>query len=119
MDRRAFLSTVALLVALRAFEAQPASSVCRVGFLAGSSPTSSWHAGQAFQQGLHEFGRVDGHNIVVDHRFAEDRYERPSDLAADVVRLKVEGIAALGNAESPAATAFHDMQRRHPPVGPE
>jgi putative ABC transport system substrate-binding protein len=56
----------------------------------------------AFRQGLRELGWVEGQNIVIDYRFAEGRFDRLPDLAAELVRLKVDIIVAV---PTPAAVA--------------
>ena len=104
MDRRAFLGTLAggLLVAPLAAEAQPAGKMPRVGYL---SPGSSSDPGrqrrfEAFRQGLRELGYVEGQDIVIESRWAEGKYERYPALAADLVRLKVDVIVAVGGRAS-------------------
>jgi ABC-type uncharacterized transport system substrate-binding protein len=103
MDRRAFLGTLAggLLAAPRAADAQQAGKVYRIGYLSGGSSTLT-HLIDAFRQGLRELGWVEGQNIVIDYRFAEGRLDRLPDLAAEIVRLKVDVIVA---APSPPAAA--------------
>ena len=81
-----------------ATDAQRAGTVQRLGFLAGSSPTAPWHTGEAFQQGLRELGWVERQNLIIEYRFAEGRYDRLPDLAAELVRLRVDVIVGLGNA---------------------
>ena len=49
-----------------------------------------------FRQGLLELGWIEGQNIVIDYRFAEGRLDRLPDLAAELVRLKVDVIVSLG-----------------------
>jgi putative ABC transport system substrate-binding protein len=106
VDRRAFFGTVAgsLLAAPLAVEAQQAGKVYRIGYLSNSPPNtleiSRLH--EAFRQGLRERGWVEGQNAVIEWRFAEGRMERLPDLAADLVRLKVDLIATVGG---PAARA--------------
>src|SRR5262252_151495 len=74
--------------------AQPATKVPRVGILiAGSSPGQSYLS--AFRQGLHELGYVEGQSIAIEYRWAEGKYERLPDLAAELVRLKVDVIVAV------------------------
>ena len=95
MDRRAFLAGAAgLLAAPLAAEAQQPGKVPRVGFLTAFSPSDFplWRKG--FQQGLRDFGYTEGDNIVVEYRYAEGQPERLLDLAAELVRLKVDIIAA-------------------------
>jgi putative ABC transport system substrate-binding protein len=55
-----------------------------------------------FRQGLRELGWVEGQNIVIDYRYAEGRFDRLPDLAAELVRLKVDIIVAV---PTPAAVA--------------
>ena len=88
--------TLALPTAPLAAEAQQqAAKVYRIGYLAGGSSTSSLNTTEAFRQGLRELGWVEGQNIVIDDRSAEGRYDRLPDLAAELVRLKVDVIVAL------------------------
>jgi putative ABC transport system substrate-binding protein len=51
---------------------------------------------EVFRQGLREFGYVEGQNLVIENRYAEGREERLHDLAAELVRLKVDVIVAGG-----------------------
>ena len=84
----------AYLVALLAADAQQAGKVPRIGFLDVTSP-SDWQPWRdAFRQRLRELGWVEGQNIVIDYRYAEDRVDRLPDLAAELVRLKVDLIIA-------------------------
>ncbi len=105
MNRRAFLSTLtlALLAAPLAADAQQAGKVHRIGYLSGSSSTAQRDLIEAFRQGLRELGWVEGQNIVIDYRFAEGRFDRLPDLAAELVRLKVDIIVA--GPTSPAVAA--------------
>jgi putative ABC transport system substrate-binding protein len=108
MDRRRFLltSVAAAFAAPLATEAQQAGKVYRIGFI-GNSPlntsavSSRFH--EAFRQGLRERGWVEGRNTVIEWRFAEGRIERLPDLAAELVRLKVDLIVTT--AGGPAARA--------------
>jgi putative ABC transport system substrate-binding protein len=97
----------ALLAAPLAAKAQPIGKARRIGYLApgASDATQSTMAAQsiaAFRQGLRDLGWIEGRNIVIDYRFAEGRFDRLPDLAAELVRLNVEIIAAT---TSPAAVA--------------
>ena len=108
MDRRTFLFVASLgaLSAPLAAEAQPAGKVYRVGYLSGSSSTDRRYLIEAFRQGLREVGWVEGQNIVIEYRWAEGRFDRLADLAAELVRLKVDIIVA---GPSPPAAAAIDL----------
>ena len=95
MDRRAFLSALALLAAPPSGEAQPAGKIYRLGLLAtGSATGGDNRPGDAFRAGLRELGWVEGQNLIIEGRFAEGQLDRLPDLAAELVRLKVDVIAA-------------------------
>jgi putative ABC transport system substrate-binding protein len=99
MDRRAFISgiTLGLLAAPLAAEAQQAGKVPRIGVIGEKSPADPFLA--AFRQGLRELGYTEGQNIVVEYRYAHGVVDRFSDLAAELIRLKVE-ILVVGGAEA-------------------
>src|SRR3977135_2247268 len=104
MERRTFMAVVSggLLASPLAATAQQTGKVYRIGYLSGGSSTLT-HLIDAFRQGLRELGWVEGQNIVIDYRFAEGRYDRLPDLAAELVRLKVDVIVA--SPSPPAAAA--------------
>ena len=101
MDRRAFLAALGVLAMPFTAEAQAPGKVYRLGYLSGISPTGRGPA-EAFKQGLHDLGWAEGQNIVIDFRSADGRFERLPDLAAELVRLKVDVIVASA---TPAAVA--------------
>jgi ABC-type uncharacterized transport system substrate-binding protein len=82
-------------------EAQQASKIPRVGFLAPQG--RSLPLFEAFQKGLADLGYVEGRNVVIEPRFAEGQYERFPALLADLVRLKVDVIAVTGAVTARAA----------------
>jgi putative ABC transport system substrate-binding protein len=94
--RRAILGTLAggLLAAPHIARAQAAGKVYRIGMLSGGSATTSQRFPEAFKEGLRELGWVDGQNVTIDNRFAEGKLDRLPDLAAELVRLKVDIIVA-------------------------
>jgi putative tryptophan/tyrosine transport system substrate-binding protein len=95
VDRRGFIAgTLGLLAAPLAAEAQPAGKVHRIGFLGSGSATGDPRTREAFREGLREFGWVEGQNLVIEYRFAEGQSDRLPDLATELVRLKVDVIAA-------------------------
>jgi putative ABC transport system substrate-binding protein len=83
-----------LLAAPLAAGAQQPARMPRIGFLSAAVLGVSSPALDAFRQGLRELGWVEGQNIVVDYRLAEGRSDRLPDLAAELVRLKVDIIVA-------------------------
>jgi hypothetical protein len=110
MNRRAFLSTLAgsLLAAPLAAEAQPAGKRPRMGYLSsGRRPTApddvSAESIRVIRESLGAFGYVEGQNLGIEYRFAEDRSERLPALAADLVALQVDLILAIGPASIRAA----------------
>ena len=93
MDRRAFLAMAAAggLIAMPAVaRAQQAGKVHRIGFLSLQSGLTS--TTDAFPQGLGELGYVEGRNLIIEYRRAAQKEERLPELAAELVRLKVEVI---------------------------
>ena len=87
---------VSLLAAPLAADAQQAGKVPRIGFLSVTSPSDRPPLLDAFRQRLRELGWVEGQNIVIDYRYAEGRVDRLPDLAAELVRLKVDLIVSWG-----------------------
>ena len=104
MNRRAFLRALSagLLTAPLTAAAQQAGRVPRIGFLGLTSPSDRPPLLDAFRQRLRELGWVEGQNIVIDYRYAEGRVDRLPDLAAELVRLKVDLIVSEGT-QGPAA----------------
>jgi putative ABC transport system substrate-binding protein len=96
VDRRAFLgaATLGVFAAPLAAEAQPAGKVYRLGVLAPGSATGDLRPGAAFRDGLRELGWIEGQNLVIERRFAEGQLDRLPGLAAELVQLKVDVIAA-------------------------
>jgi putative ABC transport system substrate-binding protein len=96
------LSLCALLVAVSfTAEAQQAAKVPRIGFLSPSyepSPVS-----EAFVGGLRELGYIEGRNIAIEYRHGDGRFDRLPELAAEMVRLKVDVIFARGLAVAKVA----------------
>ena len=84
-------------------EAQPPARIFRIGYLGSPSPSAGSHLVDAFRQGLRDLGYVEGRNIAIEYRGAEGHYDRLPDLAAELVRLKVVVIVAVGGPAGPAA----------------
>ena len=93
-SRRAFLASLAggLLAAPRATTAQQAGKVARIGLLQIQTRERLVPYLKAFEEGLRELGYVEGRDFVREYRFADQQRERLPDLAAELVRLKVDVI---------------------------
>jgi len=89
-------SAVLLATPLATLGQQP-SKVARIGYLAGSSLTDNDRYVKVFRESLHELGYVEGKNLVIEYRWAEGHFERLPDLAAELVRLRVDVIVAVGD----------------------
>src|SRR5262245_49077762 len=94
ITRRAFCSML-LALPIPAQAQQPAR-IPRIGILFAASPPAQSARVEAFRRGLRELGYVEGKTIDVDYRSAEGKLERLSDLAAELVRLKVDVIVTIG-----------------------
>ena len=92
----------ALAEALPAF-AQQKGKVWRIGFLGPATAAANAQRIEALRAGLRELGYVEGKNIAIDFRWAEGKYERLPELAAELVRLKVDIIVTHGTPGSLAA----------------
>jgi len=89
IDRRAFVAGLgAVLATPLGVEAQQAGKVYRIGYLGNASAATQADRVESLRERLHDLGYVEGKNIVIEFRWAEGRYERLPDLAAELVRLK-------------------------------
>jgi putative tryptophan/tyrosine transport system substrate-binding protein len=78
-------------------QGQPPTHVYRIGRLSPGSPLPEPNPSlEAFRQGLRELGYVEGQNLVIEYRYAEGRDDRLADLAAELVRLKVDVLVVSG-----------------------
>jgi putative ABC transport system substrate-binding protein len=76
-----------------------------IGFLSALSPADRTRYVTAFAQGVRETGYVDGQNVAIEYRWAQEQYDRLPDLAADLVRRQVAVIAAHDTRSAIAAKA--------------
>ena len=83
-----------ILTIVQLAEAQQVKKIPRIGYLATSATSTRI---EAFRQGLRELGYVEGKNIVVEYRYAEGKADRERELAAELVRLKVDVIVTGGS----------------------
>jgi len=105
VERREFLGTLTggLLAAPIAAEAQQAAKVYRIAFLGSGSASAHDFRMEALRGGLRDLGYLEGKNIATEYRWAEGRFARLPDLAAELVRLKVDIIVTGGTAPTQAA----------------
>jgi putative ABC transport system substrate-binding protein len=102
VKRRIFavaLCTVLLALCVSAHAQQP-TKIPRIGLLFTATPSAAAARIEAFRQGLREIGYAEGKNILIEQRYAEGKLNHMNELAAELVRLKVEVIVTVG----PAAT---------------
>jgi putative tryptophan/tyrosine transport system substrate-binding protein len=110
MDRRSaglalLLGPIAIAFAAAplAAKAQQAGKVYRIGYLSTPTRASVENGLQAFLRALRELGWVEGRNLIIEYRWAEGNVERLPDLAAELLRLKVDAIVAPAGSAALAA----------------
>ena len=100
-------------------QAQQSGKIFRIGFLDPSTAAGSAVLVEAFRQELSKLGWIEGKNIAIEYRFAEQKNERLPELAADLVRLKVDLIVVTESASVSGQECHHydphrDGDRRRP-----
>src|SRR5262245_34393810 len=93
------IKTIALLVGLvvasvHLAEAQPARKMARIGFLLSGSLSGNRDRVEVVRQGLRELGYTEGKDIIIEYRYADNKFDRLPELAEELVRLRVEVIFA-------------------------
>ena len=115
MNRRTAIRRLAtfFLTGASTARAQQPAKIPRIGYLGGTSPSTSAGRFEAFRQGLRELGYVEGKNIIIEWRHHEGNINRLPALAAELVRLKVDIIITAG---APAARAAKEATTTIPIV---
>jgi putative tryptophan/tyrosine transport system substrate-binding protein len=100
IENRKWVGCLAILLLLTGWvpmvEAQQLTKVPRIGFLDNSTASGMAVLVDAFRRELSKVGWIEGKNITIEYRFAEHKNERLPELAAELVRLKVDLIVTSG-----------------------
>ena len=83
------IAVILLAVGVIADVQQP-KKVFRIGYLSNNDPARESARAEAIRQALRELGYIEGQNIAFEYRYAEGKYDRHPELAAELVRLKVD-----------------------------
>ena len=100
---RILLAAVAIISFLNIAEAQQTGKIFRIGFLDISTAAGMAILVDSFRQELSKLGWIEGKSITIEYRFAEQKPERLPELAADLVRLKVDLIVTPSTTSALAA----------------
>jgi len=110
--RQVITALACALIGGHGVAARPARKVYRVGLVSAATPLADTlgpaplnPSARAFLQGLRELGYVEGHNLVLERRSAEGRFERIGDIVAELVRLRVDVIVTTSTPGARAAQA--------------
>src|SRR5262245_57715047 len=98
MSKEIFCLALSTLLFASSFpaEAQQPKKVPRIGYLSTSDAASDSARAEAIRLALRELGYIEGQNIAIEYRYAEGKQDRSPDLAAELVRLKVDLIVVAG-----------------------
>jgi putative ABC transport system substrate-binding protein len=98
-----FVITILLLAIINPIYAQQTGKIFRIGFLDPSTASGSAVLVEPFRQELSKLGWIEGKNIAIEYRFAEQKLERAPELVADLLRIKVDLIVTSGGSAPLAA----------------
>jgi hypothetical protein len=106
MRRRQFIALLGGAAAAwpLAARAQPSAKMPTIGYLGGGGPTGQRAWVDAFVQRLHELGWIEGRAVAIEYRWGEGRSDRYAEIAAEFVRLKVDGPTCDSSADDLLAT---------------
>src|SRR5712672_4005470 len=98
MERRHFIALVGGIAGAGplVLHAQSPGRMARIGFLGSASAIGSAKSVEALRAGLRDLGYAEGRNLVIEFRWAEGKYDRLSELVAELVRLNVDVIVTHG-----------------------
>ena len=85
-----------ILAPVYAAEAQQPKKITRIGYLAPGDAASDSIRSEAIRLALRERGYIEGQNIVTEYRYGEGKQDRVAEIAAELVRLKVDIIVVTG-----------------------
>ena len=103
MHRRRFFALLGGAITLPCVAAAQQKAMPVIGWLGGGSPEPTAGAVAAFKEGLSGAGYVEGRNVAIEYRWAEGRFDRLPQLAADLVGRKVDLIVTAGDPPTLAA----------------
>ena len=95
MQRREFITVLGGLAVAGPVVTRAQQPVKKIGFLSVSSPGPHAPFVAAFNEGLKEAGFIEGQNLAIEYSWAEGKFDRLPALAADLIRDKVDVIAAM------------------------
>ena len=91
-----FALAVAFAICGAVAQAQQAKKTSRIGYLSAGDPSNESARAEAIRLALRELGYIEGQNLAIEYRYAEGKVDRLPELAAELVRLKMDIIVAAG-----------------------
>ena len=91
-----WLLAIILLAAVSIADAQQPKKVPRIGYFSSNDPATESSRAEAIRLALRALGYIEGQNIATEYRYAEGKQDRYAELAAELVRLKVDIIVVFG-----------------------
>jgi hypothetical protein len=120
--KRAAVSSILVAVVLLAVAAiaaaQQPKKVPRIGYLSNTDSAREFDRAEAIRLALRELGYMEGQNIATEYRYSEGKLDRLPELAAEVVRLKVDIIVVGGGGHTDPCGQECDQDDSHRYDGP-